>query len=147
MVGGWPCNPSSSSMSSSRRILAPLMSLGPASSSASSHHEAGRSMLPWLEATEESLEGSHRWRRVAVYRGKSKALCRATFTDNGGQFWTPHNLLSILVPSLPSFVAEKIGTFSCAKRTSNLDSSQTELYFEVRILNLYSWWKIIFSDI
>ena len=46
-----------------------------------------------------------------------------------------------MTPSLLSFVAEKIGTFSRANETSNLDLSQTRPYFEVTIPNPYSWRK------
>ena len=160
MVGVKQPHPSSSSSSSSsvfssRRSFALLMSSGPASSSASSYREATRSMLPWLEASKESLKGSHRWRRATICRNgchtlkKRKALCcrPTTFNGNGGQFWTPHNLLSILVPSFLSFVVEKIGTFSSANEISNLDLSQTRAYFEVTISNPYSWWKKISNDI
>ena len=52
-------------------------------------------------------------------------------------FWNPHVILNKMTPSLPSFVAKKIGMFSHANKNLNLDPSQTKPYFEVTIPNLY----------
>ena len=58
-------------------------------------------------------------------------------------FWNPHDILSKMTPSFPSFIAKKISTFSHVNGTSNLDLNQTGPYFEVPIPNPYSWWKML----
>ena len=69
------------------------------------------------------------------------------FSDWSWRFWNPHEILSKMIPSLPSFVVGKIDLFLRAIRTLQLDPSQMELHFEVTIPNFYSWWKMLQFDI
>ena len=44
-----------------------------------------------------------------------------------------------MTPSLAGFLAEKIGAFLCEIGTLQIDLSKIEPYFEVTILDSYSW--------
>ena len=86
-------------------------------------------------------------RRVVVWARERLSYFSANsggFSNWSWQFWNPHEILRNMKPS---FVFEKIGSFSRANGILNLDPSQMGPYFEVMIPNLYSWRKLLWSYI
>ena len=119
-------------------------SFSPTTSHTSSRRKVARTMLTWIETTEEPPKGSRRWRHVVVRRceqhelKREDSLCRHPITDIGNEdlFQTSHNLLSIFVPRLSSFIVRKFGTNTRENESLNAVSNQMGLNLEVIILDL-----------
>ena len=108
---------------------------------ASSHREAARTTLAWIEIVEEPPEGSNQLRRTVIYRGgrhapkrKDSLYCRLTiFTSNGSYFWTSRELLSKLATRSFGFITENFCMNTRENGTLNAIPDQIEPNLEVTI--------------